>query len=117
MTPQVRAFRAVAAQVSHHRGERFATFLDDFGLEGILEEAIAELWTAQVIAVEVLVRCCVSDGRFNNFHVGLLSVMTYLNEQFGEKGEQAFRDLVSILNGGGEVAAIQGWMDTHYPEP
>jgi hypothetical protein len=43
--------------------------------------------------------------------------MTYLNEQRGRLGqgeEQAWRDLVAILNQGGRIEDVRGWMTTHY---
>ena len=117
MTPMAQAFRRVAVQVCGRRGVRFAVLLEDFGLEDILEKATVEDLSAQDIAVEVLAGCCVSEGRFNNCQVGLLAVMQFLKEQLGPPGDQAFTDLVSILNGGGATTTIQRWMDTHYPEP
>ncbi len=44
--------------------------------------------------------------------------MTFLNDQFGSLGQgaqQAFRDLVNVLNNPGSLQAIMGWLDTHYP--
>ena len=88
------------------------------GLEDVLEEADAGGWGACEIAAQVLARCCVEDGRFNNQQVRFLAVVTYLNDQLGRlvPGEhQAFADLVAVLNSGGSVVAIRGWMAAHYP--
>jgi len=96
----------------------FRDFMESWGLEEVLDEAEANNWSAREIAGQVLARCCVTNGTFNNFHVGLLSVLTFLNDQFGPLGQgaqQAFRDLVSILNNPGTPQAIRGWLNTHYP--
>jgi hypothetical protein len=116
MNPRVQTFRRVASQKCSDRSYPFRNFMSA-GLEDILEEADAGGWPAQEIAAQVLARCCIEDGRFNNFVVGFLTVATYLNEQFGNLGHaerQAFRDLVAILNGGGQIDAIRKWMETHY---
>ena len=92
--------------------------MEDWGLEAILDDAEANNWSAKEIAGQVLARCCVSNGTFNNFQVGLLSVMTYLNDQFGPLGQgaqQAFQDLVNVLNNPGTLQAILAWLNTHYP--
>jgi hypothetical protein len=118
MRPQVRAFRDAASQVCQTRRFSFREFMEDRGLEEILDEAEANNWSAREIAAQVLARCCVTDGKFNNFQVRLLSVMTFLNDQFGPLGQgelQAFRDLVAILNRQGTPQAIVGWLNTHYP--
>jgi len=118
MRPQVRRFRDAAVQVCRNRKFSFRAFMDEHGLEEILDEAEANAWSAQEIAGQVLFRCCVADGQFNNFYVGLLSVMTFLNDCFGSLGQgeqQAFQDLVGILNQQATLPAILGWMNTHYP--
>lgn len=118
MRPQVRAFRDAAVQVCQRRRFSFREFMEDWNLEAVLEEAEANDWPAKEIACQALVRCCVTGGRFNNFQVGLLAVMTFLNEHFGPLGagtHQAFQDLVTVLNKPGTPDAIRRWLDTHYP--
>ena len=81
-------------------------------------EADAADSSVQEIATRVLVECCVEEGRFNNFQVGFLAVIAYLNERLGrlQMGEQqAFKDLVSILNTSPTHEAIDRWMQTHFP--
>src|ERR1700730_11624437 len=99
MRPQVKAFRDTAAQVCRLRGFPFPKFMQDHGLEDILNDAEAANSPARDIAVRVLAECCVTNGRFNNFAVGVLTVMTYLNQQYGSLGageQQAFKDLGDI---------------------
>lgn len=117
MRPQVVAFRNTAAQACKLRNYSFARFLDHHGLEDILAQADKENWPAKKIAGRVLFECCLTDGRFNNFMVGFLTVVTYLNEQLGPLGkgeQQAFQDLVSILKNEGTQQAIDRWLDSHY---
>ena len=86
MKPQVRAFRNAAVQVCRQRQFPF--------------------------------RCCVTDGRFNNFYIGVLSVIAFLNECCGSLGQgeqQAFQDLAVILKTQATQAAIEEWVNTHYP--
>ena len=111
------AFRQVASQKCSDSNYPFRKFMAA-GLEDVLDEAAVGDWSAQEIAAQVLARCCVEDGRFNNFTVGIFAVATYLNEQFGRLGQgeqQAFRDLLAVLNGGGSLEAIRRWVQTHYP--
>jgi hypothetical protein len=92
--------------------------MEDHGLEEVLDEAESKSWSAKEIAGQVLFRCCVTGGKFNQFYVGLLAVVTYLHEQLGSLGQgeqQAFQDLANILNNQGTLQAIMGWMNTHYP--
>jgi hypothetical protein len=117
MRPEVRAFRDAAIQVCRARNFQFSRYMDSHGLEEILQEAESEAWPAKKIAGQVLLRCCITDGTFNNFYVGLLSVMAFLNNHLGSLGQgevQAFRDLVDILKAPATTEAIIGWLDTHY---
>jgi hypothetical protein len=50
MRPQVRRFRDAAVQVCRKRKFSFREFMDDHGLEEILDEAEANDWSAQEIA-------------------------------------------------------------------
>src|SRR5437879_1209983 len=97
MNPQVKAFKSVAAEVCRLRGFRFQEFMDDWGLEEILTEANDQNQSATQIAAAVLWRCCCTNGKFNNFQVGLLSVMQYLNEQKQNIGPQPYHDLVAMM--------------------
>jgi hypothetical protein len=115
MQSQVKAFKSVAAQVCSRRGFRLTEFMDEWGLEEILIEANDQGHSATQIAAAVLWRCCCTDGRFNNFIVGFLSVVQYLKEQKGDPGTQAFRDLASLLKAGATENAIEKWMETHFP--
>lgn len=118
MKPQVTAFRNSAAATCQQRGFSFRDFMEEWGLEDILHEAETKNWPAKEIAGQVLFRCCVTDGKFNNFQVGFLAVMAYLRHQFGSLGQgegQAFKDLASTLNNPGNLQGIMGWLNTHYP--
>jgi hypothetical protein len=117
MRSPAKMFKDVAAQTCHDRRFSFSKFMQEYGLEDVLEEAASQGWSAKEVAGQVLFRCCVTDGRFNNFQVGFLSVMVFLNEACGSLGtgwEQAFKDLASILKSSGTPEAIAGWLNTHY---
>jgi hypothetical protein len=116
MNPQVRAFRNAVSEACHGDGRSSKAFFHD-GLEDILEQAQAHNWDSQEIAAQVLAQCCVEDGRFSTRYViRLHSVMLYLNGQHGrlQSEEQAWRDLVAILNEGGHIGSIRSWMQTRY---
>jgi hypothetical protein len=118
MRPQVWAFKREAIAACNLKNFSFTDFMDEWGLEAILTDAEANNTAATQIATRVLAECCITNGKFNNFQVGMLTVLQYLNATFGalEHGqEQAMSDLLSILKNGGPAAAIQKWMDTHYP--
>jgi hypothetical protein len=118
MKPQVRALRDAAAQACQSRRFSFREFMEDWGLEDVLNEAEANNWPPKEIAAQALAWCCVTGGKFNNFQVGLLAVLTFLNDQFGPLGQgssQAFQDLVKVLNNPGTLPAIREWLNSHYP--
>jgi hypothetical protein len=118
MRPQVRAFRNTAVQVCQLRGFSFSEFMDDWGLEEILDDADNGDWPAQEIAAQALTRCCLTNGTFNNFQVGLLTVITFLRDQLpplGQGEQQAFADLVAILKTAGNLQSIRAWMSSHFP--
>jgi hypothetical protein len=114
MRPAVRALRAVAAQVCQTKKFALRNFMEDRGLEGVLDAAEANDWSVKEIAVQVLAQCCLENGRFNNFHVGFLTVMVFLNEQLRDPGPQAYKDLAATLNAPGTVEAIREWMDGNF---
>ena len=92
--------------------------MSDHGLEAILLDADQEDWSDKTIAANVLAECCVENGRYNNFGVGVLAVINYLSARYGKPTidqQQSFRDLHSILNSGGSVDSIMRWMNTQYP--
>jgi hypothetical protein len=83
-----------------------------------LTEADQNDTPAAEIASRVLAECCIANGKFNNFQVGLLAVLKFLNDTFGslrQGQQQSIQDLLTILNGGGTIAAIMAWMTTRYP--
>ncbi|MGL4550768.1 MAG: hypothetical protein ACRC33_06240 [Gemmataceae bacterium] len=86
------------------------------GLEEVPEQGDVEDWAAQELATELLVRCCLTDGKFNNFFVALLTAIRFLNERLGEMGEQATRDLVAVLKNPATADGIDQWMAANYPE-
>jgi hypothetical protein len=112
MRPEVRALRNAAAQAAQLQGVRLQEFLDR-GLEAVLEEAEQQNWSVKEMAAQLLARCCLTDGRFNNFLAAFLAAMTFLNEQLDPPGEQAYRDLAQILQTAGNIDAIRRWMDSN----
>jgi hypothetical protein len=118
MNPLTRAFRNAAAHACQRQRFPFTEFLTNRGLEAILIDADHKGYHVKEIAAQVLSGCCVSQGKFNNFQVGLLAVMKFLSDQYGPPNlgqVQMFQDLLTILNQGGSRQAIMGWLDTHYP--
>ena len=117
MNALARAFKRVASQVARRNQFPFGEFLDEHGLQGLLADATASNYDLVELTSQALWQLCVSDGRFNNFMVGLQTVLQFLNEQRGDAGldrTQAFRDLVTILRQGGPLPAIRVWVTTHY---
>src|SRR5213078_3391899 len=112
MRSEVRALRDAAAQAAQHQRIPFQDFLR-LGLEDVLQEAESNHWSPQEMAAQLLARCCLTDGKFNNFQAGFLAVMTFLNERLGPPGDQAYRDLAQILMTAGNIAAIRRWMESN----
>lgn len=115
MHPQIRAFKRSATQACRQKEFRVQEFMDAWGLEEILIEANEQNLPATAIAARVLWECCCTDGKFNNFQVGLLAVVQYLNEQERNVGAQPYHDLVAMLKAGTTKEAIDKWMETHFP--
>lgn len=117
MKQHVKTLKIAAITACGLRGFPCVQFMKDYGLEDILIDADTNDISAKELAARVLAECCVEDGKFNKFQVGLLTVLSFLRETFGQlpQGEQqSIRDLVSILDSGGSFQAIMDWMDTHY---
>jgi len=118
MNPTVQAMRTALAVACRARGVRVNVAMDDFGVGEVLEEAEAGNWSAKEIACQVLVRCCVTDGTFNNFQVGFLAVANFIDSQYRPLGKhrvQALQELQSILSTAGTEQAVRQWLDTNYP--
>jgi hypothetical protein len=117
MSSDARAFRNAAAQACGRDRAALRGFYEG-GLEDILDEAEANGWDFREIAAQVLAWCCVEGGRFAPRHmIRFRAVIGYLNHLYGplKQGEQqAWTDLVSILNEGGSLAAVRTWVRTHY---
>ena len=115
MNPNVRTFKSVATQVCSRNRFPLQEFLDEWGLEEILTEANEQNSTATQIAASVLWTCCCTDGKFNKFQVGFLSVLQYLKEREKDIGMQPYHDLAEMMKAGTTNAAIEKWMETHFP--
>ncbi len=113
MRSEVRALRDAAAQAAQYQRIPFRDFLE-LGLEDVLQEAESSHWQPQEMAAQFLARCCLAEGKFNNFQAGFLAVMTFLNEQLGSPGDQAYRDLAQILKTAGNIEAIRRWMESYF---
>ena len=110
MNPLARDLKAIALQNARRQRVRTATILEVFGLEGVLADADANDYNRIQIVAHTLATCCVTDGKFNNCTIVLASVLQFIREQSRrELGEQAVRDLLAILDQGGQVAEIQKW--------
>jgi hypothetical protein len=112
MRREVRALRNIAVQVCRRQGIRYEDFLDR-GLEDILAQADAAGWSVKEMATRVLACCCLTDGKYNNFAAGFLTVMTFINEQVRSPGEQAYQDLARILQNAGTEQAIDRWWESN----
>ncbi|MBY0526920.1 MAG: hypothetical protein K2R98_26235 [Gemmataceae bacterium] len=113
MRREVRALRDAAVQAAQFQRVPFRDFLQA-GLEGVLQDADSNHWSPQEMAAQLLATCCLTDGKFNNFQVGFLAVMTFLNEQLHSPGDQAYRDLAQILKTTGNINAIRRWMESQF---
>src|ERR1700736_4563496 len=112
MNPVAEALKRAAIHVCGLRKFHLAKFMGEWGLEALLLDADQQNYSAKELAARVLAECCVTDGKFNNFQVGLLTVFKFLNDQFGESSlgqVQQFRDLLGVLNGGGSYSQIMAW--------
>ncbi len=70
MKPHVRAFRNIASQACKGRMS-FQVLLTDFGLEDVLAKAEEDGWSPKEIACQVVVRCCITEGKVQQLHGGL----------------------------------------------
>jgi hypothetical protein len=111
MRSMVRALRDAAAQAAQFQHVPFRAFLEH-GVEDVLQGAEANAWSAQEMAAQFLARCCLTEGKFNNFQAGFLAAMTFLNEQLDPPGDQAYKDLAKLLMSGGNIDAIRRWMES-----
>lgn len=116
MRPEVRALKDAASQAAHAAEIRMSEFLDR-GLEQVLEEAEQNNWPAQEMAFQLLTKCCLTEGKFNNFQAGFRAVTLFLDEQFGKEGIQVYIDLAKILTESNNPEnAIRRWLESYFPD-
>jgi hypothetical protein len=115
----LRAFKAIAAQIAHRHGFAFGVFLRDHGLQDFLVDEVTPSDGVAEIAAKALHYFCVEEDRFNGFFIGVETAVQFLNEHLGRPATEAqraiaFRDLKNILDGGGQLAALEQWAKAHY---
>ncbi len=115
--PHVAALKKAAIQVCRIRSFSFTNFMEDHGLEDILESAQKNNTPALEMVADLLSHCCRTEDKFNNFQVGLLTAMKFIREYLGPLGkheQQAFKD--EVLKKSGSRTTILQWLSTHYPQ-
>jgi len=68
------------------------------------------------LAAKALNYFCIEDGRYNSNRIGVNLAIRFLGETLRPPrgGPQRFKDLEAILNAGGRVEEILGWIDLWY---
>lgn len=109
MKPLVRDLQAAAHQACRRLSVPIRAFRER-GLDEILEAAEDEDLTAQEMATELLTRCCLEGGTFNNFMPPLLAVMEFLGQAISPFTEQMLRDLRQVLINPGTSPVRIPWL-------
>jgi len=89
------------------------------GLGDFLENRLREEDDAPTIAVKALQYFCEGLGpQHEAFKYAVLTVGIFLNDCHKPRRpgvpQQALKDLVAILTGGGGEAQVRGWIDSHF---
>ncbi len=87
------------------------------GFEDLLSQSDEQGWSAKELAHQGLVRCCLTDGKFNNCVVGFLAVMHFIRQELPSRGQddtQPFIDLGEILKGPEPAKGIADWLSSNY---
>jgi hypothetical protein len=116
MTPLALRFKNVAAQVARSHGVRFQAYLEDWGLEQLLEDACVQGFDFRRLVSEAIFRLCITDGRMNNFTAGLYTIAQFIKEERRPQGVVWLQDLASMLKRGGcTLTSVEQWVFSHFP--
>lgn len=116
MNTHRQAFKDAAQLAAQQCGIRSGQLQRDLGLKDFLENAIGETDDAAAICVKAAAYFCEDrDPRLDSFRLAVLAMCSFLGAATGKKaGIQTMRDLVAILQGGGEEAQIRSWITSHF---
>src|SRR5436309_49235 len=115
MNPLLRSFKHNLWVAAERGGLRKGELIKRHDVDSFELDEVKETDSAAEIAAKALRYFCVQDGRFNNFTVGVVAVMGFLEEHF--KGPdhlatqaQAYQGLREILDQGGRHEVILRWV-------
>jgi hypothetical protein len=118
MTPLVRTFKRVAAQIAQRMNFKMSTFNHERGLVDFLLDQAANA-DAIDLAGRAILYFCVDEGGYNGFEVGVMRCVSFLDEVMpspptGAARARALKDLFSLMKISPEPEAIKRWVQSHY---
>jgi hypothetical protein len=114
MRAHVQALKNAAVQCCYKSGVTLAQFMEDWGLEEVLTTAEADGWSRSELVAHFLCNCCVYQGKYNNFRVGLKTALKLLNDFGCNVQPHELSDLLAILNSGGSYEVVHRWVSSNY---
>jgi len=118
MTPLVRTFKRVAAQIAQRMNFKMSAFNHERGLGDFLLDQDANA-DAIDLAGRAILYFCVDEGGYNGFEVGVMLCVSFLDEVMaspptGASRAQALKDLFALMKGPPTLEAIKRWVESHY---
>ncbi len=118
MTPLVRTFKRLAAQVAQRMSFKMSTFVHERGLGDFLLEQDANA-DAVDLAGRAILHFCVDEGGYNGFEVGMMLCVSFLDEVMpspptGPARAQALTDLFALIKNAPPLESVKRWIESHY---
>jgi hypothetical protein len=118
MTPLVRAFKRVAAQIAQRMDFKMSAFNHERGLGDFLLDQAANA-DAIDFAGRAIQHFCVDEGGYNGFEVGMMVCVSFLDEIMpspptGPARATALKDLFLLMKSPPTLGSIKGWVQSHY---
>ena len=118
MTPLVRAFKGLAAQVAQRMSFKMSAFVHERGLADFLLDQ--NLNTDPIdLAGRAILYSCIDEGGYNGFEVGVMLCVSFLDEVMpspptGPARAQAFTDLFALIKTEPTLESVKHWIESHY---
>jgi hypothetical protein len=118
MTPLVRSFKRVAAQVAQRMNFKMSVFNHERGLGDFLLDH--ELSNDPIgLTAQAILQFCVDEGGYNGFAVGVMVCVAFLEEVMpapptGDARARALKDLFVLLKSPPELEAVKRWVESYY---
>jgi hypothetical protein len=118
MTPVLRTFKRVAAQVAQRMNFKLSAFNHERGLNDFLLDQAGNA-DAIDLAGRAFLCFCIDEAGYNGFEVGVMVCVSFLDEVMpraptGPARAQALKDLFVLMKSPPTLETMKRWVESHY---